>query len=91
MAHTTREKKKLLDRVSRVAGQLDALKRALEAEQECGEILRLIAAARGGMNSLMSEVLEGHLREHAFASAKRGSKDAEAAEDVIAVVRSYLK
>jgi DNA-binding FrmR family transcriptional regulator len=43
------------------------------------------------MNSLMAEVLEGHVREHAFAGARRGSKDAEAAEDVIAVVRTYLK
>jgi FrmR/RcnR family transcriptional regulator, repressor of frmRAB operon len=89
--HTIKEKKKLIDRVGRVAGQLEALKRALETEQECGEVLRLIAASRGGMNSLMAEVLEGHLREHAFRTARRGSKDAEAAEDVIAVVRSYLK
>jgi DNA-binding FrmR family transcriptional regulator len=91
MAHTVRGKKKLLARVSRIAGQVQALKRTLEAEQECGEVLRLIAACRGAMNSLMAEVLEGHLRDHAFAAIKPGSKDEEAAQGVIDVVRSYLK
>jgi len=91
VAHTIRDKKKLLNRINRIGGQVEALKRALEAEQDCGEIMRLIAASRGAMNSLMSEVLEGHLRAHAFAHAAPGSKDAGAAEDVIDVVRAYLK
>ena len=91
MAHTIREKQKLLARVSRIAGQVEAVKRALEGEQECGEVLRLIASSRGAMNSLMAEVLEGHLKEHAFAGARLGSKRASAADGVIEVVRAYLK
>ncbi|HTO76671.1 MAG TPA: metal/formaldehyde-sensitive transcriptional repressor [Thermoanaerobaculia bacterium] len=91
MAHTIKNKQKLLDRTKRIAGQVDAITRALEGEQECGEVLRLIASTRGAMNSLMAEVLEGHVRSHAFARATRGSKDAEAAEDVIGVIRAYLK
>ena len=91
MGHTIRDQSRLVARVGRIAGQVEAVRRALETEQECGEVLRLIAASRGAMNSLMAEVLEGHVREHAFAGARRGSKDAEAAEDVIAVVRTYLK
>ena len=91
MAHTVRDKKKLLNRVKRIAGQIDALTQALEGEHECGEVLRLIASTRGAMNGLMAEVLEGHLRAHAFSKTVPGSKDAEAAEDVIDVVRAYLK
>jgi DNA-binding FrmR family transcriptional regulator len=91
VAHTIRGKKKLLARVSRIAGQVGALKRTLEGEQECGDVLRLIAACRGAMNSLMAEVLEGHIREHAFSAVKPGSKGEEAAREVIEVVRSYLK
>ena len=91
MAHTIRGKKKLLARVSRIAGQVEALKRTLEAEQECGDVIRLVAACRGAMNSLMAELLEGHIRDHAFARMKPGSEDEEAAQDVIDVVRSYLK
>jgi DNA-binding FrmR family transcriptional regulator len=89
MAHTIREKAKLLNRVRRVKGQVEAVDRALEEEGDCGDVLRLIAACRGGMDALMAEVLEGHIREH-LAPAP-GSQDAGAMEDLIDVVRAYLK
>jgi FrmR/RcnR family transcriptional regulator, repressor of frmRAB operon len=91
MAHTIRDKKKLLNRVNRITGQVAALKRALEEEQECGAILHLIAASHGAMRSLMAEVLEEHVRAHAFAGAAPGSKAAAEAEEVIDIVRAYLK
>ena len=91
MAHTLKDKAKLLGRVKRIIGQVEALKRALEGEQECGEVLRLIAASRGAMDSLMAEVLEGHVRAHAFGGVKPGSEAAQAAEEVVDVIRTYLK
>jgi DNA-binding FrmR family transcriptional regulator len=59
MSHTIKAKAKLLNRARRIRGQAEALERALAGERECGEVLRLIAAARGAMDSLMAEVLEG--------------------------------
>jgi len=88
VAHTIRNKAKLLARVKRIRGQVESVDRALEAESECGEVLRLIAAARGAMSSLMAEVLEDHIRTHAFPS--RGVA-AEVADELVDVVRSYLK
>ena len=38
MGHTVREKAKLLGRVRRIRGQVEALERALEAEKGCSEI-----------------------------------------------------
>ena len=64
MAHTVRDKKKLLNRVNRISGQVEAIKRALEEEQDCSDLLRTIAACRGAMNGLMAEVIEGHIRFH---------------------------
>ncbi|MBK3745393.1 metal-sensing transcriptional repressor [Paraburkholderia aspalathi] len=49
MSHTIKEKTKLLGRVRRIKGQMDAVERALEAELECGEILQLVASVRGCM------------------------------------------
>jgi hypothetical protein len=49
MSHTIRGKVKLGRRVARIRGQIDAVARALETEAECGEVLRLIASARGAM------------------------------------------
>ena len=70
MSHTIRQKAKLSQRVARIRGQIEALARALDGEAECGDVLRLIASARGAMNSLMAEVLEGHIRDHAFRGAR---------------------
>ena len=64
MAHTVRDKQKLLRRVRRIIGQVAAVERALENEDDCADIMQLIAAARGAMNSLMAEVVEGHVRYH---------------------------
>ena len=59
MAHTTKDKEKLLTRVRRIRGQVDAIERALESEQECAGVLQLMAACRGALNGLMAEVMEG--------------------------------
>jgi DNA-binding FrmR family transcriptional regulator len=89
VAHTIRNKTKLLHRVRRIRGQVEALERALEQEHECGDILRLIAAGRGAMDSLMAEVMEGHIREHALSGARRNRS--AAAEELMEIVRAYLR
>ncbi len=92
MAHTIRDKKKLLNRVRRIRGQVEAIERALERAEDCSDVLRLIAACRGAMNGLMAEVVEGHIRYHVMDSTGDGnSPRAEAAEELIEVVRAYLK
>jgi DNA-binding FrmR family transcriptional regulator len=89
VAHTIRNKTKLLDRVRRIRGQVEALERALAQEHECGDVLRLIAAGRGAMDSLMAEVMEGHIRDHALGGTSR-SRGA-AAEELVEIVRAYLR
>jgi len=92
MAHTIREKAKLLGRVRRIRGQLEALERALDAERGCGEILQQIAAARGAINGLMAEVIEDHIQLHVAGHAIKSEADrSRAAAELIEVVRSYLK
>ena len=91
MSHTVRHQTKLLHRVRRLRGQVEGLERALEREEGCDEIVHLIAAARGALNGLMAVVVEDHIRAHVFPSARAGSKAAEAAEELVDVVRTYLK
>ena len=91
MPHTIKEKKQLLTRVRRIKGQAEALETALEQGGDCSAILQQIAAIRGAVNGLMAEVLEGHIREHlgvAEIPAEQRSRDLE---NVVAVLRSYLK
>ena len=71
MAHTSKDKEKLLTRVRRIRGQVDAIERALDSEQECAGVLQLMAACRGALNGLMAEVMEGHVRFHVLSPDKR--------------------
>lgn len=91
MAHAIKEKKHLLTRVRRIKGQADALERALGEETECMAILQQIAAIRGAVNGLMSEVLEGHIREHLGAHDVSEAQRGDDIEAVVGVLRSYLK
>ena len=92
MAHTTKDKEKLLNRVRRIKGQIEAIEKALDEDQECSKVLQTIAASRGAINGLMAEVLEGHVRFHVLAPDKgKDSPQAQAAEELIDIVRAYLK
>ena len=64
MAHTVGEKQKLLSRVRRMRGQVEAIERALESEASCEQVLHLIAGVRGAMAGFMAEVVEDHVRSH---------------------------
>lgn len=90
MAHVNRDKKKLLARVRRVAGQVAALETALESDAECVDVLVQIAAAKGAIHGLMMEVLSGHLLEHVVAEAS-ATKRAQEADALLALLKGYAK
>ena len=88
MSHLSREKLDLLNRTKKVVGQLESVERALNEDAPCSDVLQRLAAARGAINSLMAELMEDHIRHHMTGKAKNA---ADAADDVIDIVRSYLK
>jgi DNA-binding FrmR family transcriptional regulator len=92
MAHTIKEKTKLLARVRRIRGQVEALERALESEKDCVEVLQQIAAARGAINGLMVEVVEDHIRTHVASPAiDTEAQRRQGVEELIDIIRAYLK
>jgi DNA-binding FrmR family transcriptional regulator len=90
MSHQDRERLKLLQRVRKIRGQLDAVERTLATDEDCGAQLMLLAAVRGGVNSLMGEVLETHIRFHLVDGVEEQIAP-ELAEDLIDLVHAYLK
>lgn len=90
MAHTVRSKDKLIARVRRIRGQLDAVERALEAEEQCAEVLRQLASVRGALSGLTLEVMEGHLRGHIL-DADTDAERRHGGEELIEVMKTYLK
>ena len=90
--HTIQDKTKLINRIRRIKGQAEAIEKALEQEKDCSKILFNIVACRGAINSLMAEVMEGHITHH-VAEHKNitVAERKKATQDLINVIKTYLK
>lgn len=92
MTHTVQDKQKLVARVRRIRGQVEAIERALETEAGCDKIIHLLASTRAAMSGLMAEVVEDHVRTHLVdVEAHPDALNEDAVEQLIGVVRTYLK
>jgi DNA-binding FrmR family transcriptional regulator len=84
------EKAKLVKRLSRIRGQLDALQRAIvEQDAPSAKLLQQATACRGAMDGFIAEVIEDHIREQVVAAETKGEAS-RAAEELIGIVHSYL-
>lgn len=95
MLQTPEEKKRAITRLRRIKGQAEALERAIEANTGCGPLLQQIVAMRGAANGLMAEIMESHLREtfgqDQNTSQRRADDVDNEIEDVMKILRTYLK
>jgi DNA-binding FrmR family transcriptional regulator len=92
MSHTIRGKQKLLARVRRIRGQMEAIERALETEAGCEQVMHLLASTRAAMAGLTAEVVEDHVRTHLVETrAQSPATRQEAANQLLTVVRTYLR
>lgn len=90
--HTVREKQKLINRVKRIRGQVAAVEELLEGDADCERALHTLSACRGAISSLMAEILEDHIRYHVIdPAAARDSHERVAAEQLVDIVKSYLR
>jgi FrmR/RcnR family transcriptional regulator, repressor of rcnA expression len=88
MSHLSREKLDLVNRTKKIVGQLEGVERALNEDEPCMDVLQRLSAARGAINSLMGQLMEDHIRNH---MPRKTKSSAEAADDLIEIVRTYLK
>lgn len=92
MAHTVRDRQKLLNRVRRIQGQLEGVEKAIDQERECFVILQTISACRGAINGLMAEVIEDHIRFHVIdPDRKPRSQQAKAGQELIDTIKAYIR
>jgi FrmR/RcnR family transcriptional regulator, repressor of frmRAB operon len=92
MSHVAKEKVKLLNRVKRLRGQIEAIERAIEADLECADVLQQATSCRGALDGFIAEVIEDHIREH-MVDPRAGPNDPRvtAAEELVEIVHQYLK
>jgi len=92
MGHVAREKTKLLNRLKRLRGQIDAIERAVEGDLECAGVLQQATSCRGALDGFIAEVIEDHIREHMVdPRASRDDPRVVAAEELVEIVHTYLK
>ncbi|UPT77487.1 metal/formaldehyde-sensitive transcriptional repressor [Sulfurovum sp. XGS-02] len=90
MAHLIANKEKLILRIKKIKGQLNSIEKALEAENDCFKVLQQISASRGAIQSLMSEVLDGHIKEHLGSHVSDEQREQEI-ENLTTLLKTYLK
>lgn len=91
MGHTVRDKQKLLNRVRRIRGQIEAIERALLDESSCMNVLQQITSCRGAMNGLLAVVLEDHIRTHLVDAEAHAGDENDGKEQLIEIIHSYFK
>lgn len=92
MGHVAKEKSKLLNRIKRMRGQLEAIERAIDSDDECAAVLHQATACRGALDGFIAEVIEDHIREHMVdPAAAKNEPTVLAAEELIEIVHQYLK
>lgn len=92
MSHVGKEKQKLLNRLRRLKGQIEAIERAVDADVECARVLQQATACRGALDGFIGEVIEDHIREHMVDPAAANDDPYRlAAEELVAIVHAYLK
>lgn len=86
-----KEKRKLLLRLRRIRGQMDAVERRIEENASCVTILQQATACRGALDGFIAEVIEDHILEHVLdPSSPRDDPRVLAAEELVEIVHSYL-
>jgi DNA-binding FrmR family transcriptional regulator len=92
MSHTIEDKQKLLNRIRRLRGQIDALERAVDSETGCTEVMRQLTTARGAINGIMAEVVADHIGMHMVDENRKATRsETAAANELIEVLKSYIK
>ena len=91
MGHVATNKDNLIKRVKRIAGQIQALERELEADADCAKTLHLVAATRGAINGLMEEIIEDHARAHVADPSLNAEQRSQGVEELLEAIRRYSK
>lgn len=92
MGHTRNDRTKLLARVRRIKGQVNAIESGVDSGEQCEKLLQQVASCRGALNGLMAELIDGHIHHHVLSPENQvpSPTQLEAAGEVMAVVRRYL-
>ena len=61
--HSAAEKKAVINRISRAIGHLESIKRMIERDEDCSQVLIQLAAVKSAINNTGKVVLKNHISE----------------------------
>lgn len=91
VGHVVENRKKLLNRVSRMEGQMKALRETIEGakgDADCHTVMQQVASLRGAMNGMLLEFLGEHIRSHVACAESEQERLAEA-EVLMSAIKSF--
>ena len=91
--HTERsreEHRKLVNRIARVEGQLRGIRKMLDEDAYCIDILTQVAAANAALSSLSREILSRHIHTCVVDDIRRG-KDEESIGELMDIMKKFMK
>lgn len=83
------EKKALINRLSRIEGQIRGIKQMLLDNKYCVDILTQTSAISSAINSFAKEMLESHIRSCVIDGVRQG--DDEKVEELIHTIERFIK
>lgn len=85
-----KNKKKILDGLRRVEGQVRGIQRMVEEERYCVEVLNQMAAAKMALSRLALIILEDHTRGCVSKAILEGEREKDTIEELIKVIKKFL-
>ncbi|WP_177168106.1 metal-sensitive transcriptional regulator [Marininema mesophilum] len=87
--HSKEVKSNLTARLNRIEGQIRGVRRLIDQDTYCDDVLTQIAAAQSALNSVTRILLEGHLKHCVVEKIRAGDDDV--VEELLVTIHRLMK
>jgi DNA-binding FrmR family transcriptional regulator len=87
--HVHENQKAVVNRLARAIGHLEKVKRMVEMDVDCAEVLVQLAAVRGALNNTAKIILKDHIEHCVVHAVEEG--DEKAVADLAAAIDKFIK
>ncbi len=85
------DKKKILHRLNRIEGQIRGVKKMVEEDRYCVDILNQVAAARAALDSLAMVLFENHTRGCVSRAIKNEESEKETISELMEIIQKFTR
>ncbi|MDQ0232412.1 MULTISPECIES: metal-sensitive transcriptional regulator [Bacillaceae] len=87
--HSEKTKKNLVTRLNRIEGQIRGIKRLIETDTYCDDVITQISASQAALNGVAKILLEAHMKECVVNRIQEG--DMEVLDEVLVTIQKLMK